>query len=121
MHDKNIPLTNIIGFGSDNCSAMMGSKNGFQKLLKDDLPSVFVMGCVCHSLALCASHAVKLLPSYLETFLKNLTSYFSRSSKRQRDFSLIQEAVELTCHNDAREHVRCNICMHTIHSRVNVS
>ena len=98
MHDKNIPLTNIIGFGSDNCSAMMGSKNGFQKLLKDDLPSVFVMGCVCHSLALCASHAVKLLPSYLETFLKNLTSYFSRSSKRQRDFSLIQEAVELPCH-----------------------
>ena len=93
LKKKNIPLENIIGFGSDNCSSMMGSKSGFQKLLKDDNPSVFIMGCICHSFALCASHAVKVLPSYLETFLKNVTSYFARSSKRQRDFSLIQEAV----------------------------
>ena len=56
------------------------------------------MGCVCHSFALCASHAVSVLPSYLEAFLKNLTSYFSRSSKRQRDFSLIQDVTESPSH-----------------------
>ena len=54
------------------------------------------MGCVCHSFALCASHAVYVLrvPSYLEAFLKNLATYFSRSSKRQRDFTLIQETIK---------------------------
>ena len=76
----------------------MGANGGFQKLLKDDVPSVFVMGCVCHSFALCASQAVSVLPSYLETFLKDITSYFSRSAKRQRDFSLIQEAANTTKH-----------------------
>lgn len=80
-----IPLKNIIGLGADNCSSMMGKNNGFQKLLKDDVPSAFIMGCVCHSFALCASHAVTVLPSFLEAFLKNLTSYFSRSSKRKND------------------------------------
>ncbi len=98
LQKRNIPLHNIIGFGSDNCSTMMGVNSGFQKLLTDDVPSVFVMGCVCHSFALCASHTVSVLPSYLEAFLKDLTSYFSRSSKRQRDFSLIQEVVNMNKH-----------------------
>ncbi|XP_047739955.1 uncharacterized protein LOC125178996 [Hyalella azteca] len=98
LNDKKIPISNIIGFGSDNCSTMMGNKSGFQTLLKEDIPSVFVMGCVCHSFALCASHAVKMLPSYLESFLKNITFYFSRSSKRNRDFTLIQEVTKTETH-----------------------
>lgn len=83
FQSKNIPLTNIIGFASDNCSAMMGVHNGFQARLKEDVPSVYILGCVCHSFALCASHACIHLPSYLESFLKNVCCYFSRSSKRQ--------------------------------------
>ena len=98
LKEKNIPFENIVGFGSDNCSSMMGEKSGFKKLLKDDIPSVFVMGCICHSMALCASHAVKVLPSYLEAFLKDVTSYFSRSSKRRRDFLAIQQAVGIVPH-----------------------
>ena len=84
LTERNIPKCNIIGFGTDNCYTMLGKKNGFQKLLKDVLPTVFVFGCVCHSFALCASHAVSVLPTYLESLLKDLTSYFSRSSKRQK-------------------------------------
>ena len=53
---KGIPLQNIIGFASDNCSTMLGAHKGFQAYLKQDLPSVFILGCVCHSFSLCASH-----------------------------------------------------------------
>ena len=98
LHNCGIPLNNVIGLGCDNCSSMMGVKNGFQKLLRNDIPPVFVMRCVCHSFALCASHAVSVLPSYLEVFLKDVTSYFSRSAKRQRDFLLIQEVVNAPTH-----------------------
>ena len=82
LKKRGISFENIVGFGSDNCPTMMGERSGFKKLLKDDIPSVFIMGCICHSMALCASHAVNVLPSYLETFLKDVSSYFSRSSKR---------------------------------------
>ena len=51
------------------------------------------MGYVCHSFALCSSKVVSVLPPFLESFLKDLTSFFSRSAKRQRDFVLIQDVV----------------------------
>lgn len=92
------PLTNIKGFGSGNSATMMGHTRGFQALLKKDLPSVFVLGCVCHSFVLCANYASKCLPSFLESFLKNVTSYFSKSNKRLSDFHLIQNAVKLADH-----------------------
>ena len=69
FYKKEIFLHNIIGFGSDNCASMMGSHNGFQKLVSEEVPSVFVMGCVCHSFSLCASHAVAVLPNYLDSAL----------------------------------------------------
>lgn len=98
FQSKDIPLTNIIGFASDNCSTMMGSRSGFQARLKGDVPSVFILGCVCHSFALCASHACSHLPSSLEAFLKDICCYFSRSSKRQHQFKLIQEVVQSPKH-----------------------
>lgn len=98
LQEKSIPMRNIVGFGSDNCSTMMGTKSGFQALLRKDVPDIFVMGCVCHSFALCSSHAVKVLPPYLETLLKNVSSYFSRSSKRVNYFNSIQDVVKVAHH-----------------------
>lgn len=98
FNSKEIPMNNIIGFASDNCSTMLGANNGFQALLKKDFPSVFVMGCICHSFALCASHASSKLPSWLETLLKDICCYFSRSSKRNHEFQLIQEVLQAPRH-----------------------
>ena len=63
-----IPLSNIIGFAADNCATMMGTTSGFQAQLKKDIPHVFVLGCVCHSFALCANAASNRLPSWLEMY-----------------------------------------------------
>lgn len=98
LKNKDIPLSNIIGFDSDNCSTMMGVNNGFQVHLKKDVPSVFILGCVCHSFALCASYACIQLPSYLESFLRNICCYFSRSSKRQQEFGMFQDIVHSPKH-----------------------
>ncbi|KAK3885504.1 hypothetical protein Pcinc_010245 [Petrolisthes cinctipes] len=107
-----IPLHNIIGFGSDNCSTMLGAHKGFQAYLKKDVPSVFILGCVWHSFALCASHAASTLPSWLESFLKDVCNYFARSSKRQHLFQMIQDVAQTPKHNaetvtDPVAHKRC--------------
>ena len=78
LTEKNIPLENIIGFGSDNCSSMMGTKNGFQKLLKNYVPSVFVMGCIRHSFALCASHGHCIAIIFRRVFKKNNLILFTQ-------------------------------------------
>lgn len=96
---KDIPISNIIGYSSDNCSAMLRRNSGFQAFLKRDVvPSVFVLGCTCHSFALCASHASSHLPSFLEQFLRDVCCYFARSSNRQHQFKLIQDVVDSPKH-----------------------
>lgn len=47
----------MVGFAADWTNTMMGAKNSLQAaLLKKDVPRLFIMKCVCHSLALCASY-----------------------------------------------------------------
>jgi len=69
---------------------MMRQNNGFQALLKADVPHVFVLGCVCHSMALSTScvchHGSKQLS-------KDICFYFSHSNKRNHTLNLIQDVV----------------------------
>ena len=78
-----IPPKNLIGLGVDNCATMMGKVSAFQAQLKGACPHIFVNGCICHSLALCLSHASKKLSAWIENFICDICSYFSHSSKRK--------------------------------------
>ena len=77
---------------------MLGTKSGFQAYLRNDVPSIFVLGCICHSFALCASHACTTLPSFLEQFLRDICCYFSRSSKRIHQFQVFQDITHSPQH-----------------------
>ena len=61
-----IPFDSLIGFASYNASVMMGRKNGVQHLLQQKVPALYVQGCVCHSMHLCASKPCLKLPNELE-------------------------------------------------------
>jgi len=37
----------MIGFGSDRCNAMMGSVNSVASRLKNTIPGIFILQCVC--------------------------------------------------------------------------
>nr|CAI5861430.1 unnamed protein product [Callosobruchus analis] len=41
---------------------MMGAHNSLKTLLVNDIPDLYTMKCICHSLALCASYASEKLP-----------------------------------------------------------
>lgn len=55
LEESHIRLENLIGFGADNVSVMMGHLTGVRARLKEILPDIFVMGCTCHSFHLCSS------------------------------------------------------------------
>lgn len=94
----NIPLKNIIGFASDNCATMAGHIGGVAALLKLVIPSLVVMGCICHSFALCSAAACnKLDPSIVE-FSHELYSFVSSSPKRLHEFQEYQVAVDVVKH-----------------------
>ncbi|CAG9793241.1 unnamed protein product [Diatraea saccharalis] len=58
FNEKEIPYKkNLLGFASDSANVMFGGNNSMITHLKNDIPNLFTMKCICHSFALCASHA----------------------------------------------------------------
>lgn len=99
FNDNDIPYkNNMIGFASDGASVMMGCNNSVMTLLKRDIPSLFVMKCVCHSLALCVSHATEQLPPDLEVTIRETYSYLKYSAKRLKNFEVLQEMFNVPKH-----------------------
>ena len=86
---------------------MMDVHKGFQVHLKKDVPSVYVLGCIWHSFSLCASYACAHLPSILESYLRDVCCYLSRSSKRHQQFEIFQDIVHISKHKILKlSHIR---------------
>lgn len=95
---SNIPADRMIGFAADNASVMMGDKGGLKAKLIANQPNLFVMGCVCHSFALCSEAACAQIPEQVETFAKDICNYFARSASRRAGFEKFQTLLELEPH-----------------------
>lgn len=86
MLKNDIPFENIIGFGADNCSVMMGHLTAMKALFKSVNPNIVIIGCTCHSFHLCSSAACEKLPKSIEQFSRDVYNYFSNSLKRCSQF-----------------------------------
>ncbi|KAG5862241.1 hypothetical protein JTB14_018435 [Gonioctena quinquepunctata] len=95
----NIPENNMIGFAADNCNVMMGVHDGVPKKLKEIIPKLFVLGCVCHSMHLCASAACMELPSTIEDSARDI--YLQQTARKVQGFSSVSRCV--TTHNSKIE------------------
>jgi hypothetical protein len=87
FNSDNVPYrTNMIGYASDGASVVSGCKDSLVTKLKADIPTLFTMKCVCHSFALCASHACSKLSSSSETLLKSVYNYIRNNYKHRHEF-----------------------------------
>lgn len=77
---------------------MFGVRNSVKTLLVNEIPHIFVMKCMCHSLALYASYAAEKLPNYVEDFIREVYTYMHQSFKRQSEFKNVQSFVESKPH-----------------------
>lgn len=91
-------IKNCIGFAADGCNVMQGSKNSVQALFRKDIPNIFIMKCICHSLALCAEYACRKLPDDIEILIRNIYNYVQHSFKRQQELKEIQQLFNLKFH-----------------------
>jgi len=89
---------NLIGYASDGANTMFGKHHSVKTLLEKDVEDLFVLKCVCHSLALCASYACTKLPNDVEQLIKEIYTYMKYSFKRQSQFSEFQIFVDTKPH-----------------------
>ena len=62
LETKALDFSMVISFMSDTTNVMKCSRSGVQKLIKDENPSVYDIGCVCHLADLTVKAGMKTLP-----------------------------------------------------------
>ncbi|CAH1383553.1 unnamed protein product, partial [Tenebrio molitor] len=77
---------------------MMGAHHSVMSLLKNDVPSLFIMKCICHSFHLCASYACQKQPRFVEDVTRDIYNYFSSSPKRVGEFVEFQIFANVKIH-----------------------
>lgn len=67
-----------MGFASDNCNTMIGSRNSVLSRVRERQPSVFSLGCICHLADLCVKAGMKQLSLPVDDLLIDIWFHFDR-------------------------------------------
>ncbi|XP_050717436.1 uncharacterized protein LOC126999147 [Eriocheir sinensis] len=89
---------NMIGFAADGANAMLGAHNSLSSRLKNDVDGLFIMKCICHTFALCASYACLKLPRSIEDLARDIFSFIQCSPKRIGSLKEFQAFVNVKPH-----------------------
>lgn len=90
-----LDVKKCIGLGTDGCNTMSGAHNSVISKLREVNPHVTHIKCICHSLQLCTSYAMKKLPSHLEYMLSQTYRYFSSSVLRQQKYANLYSTINV--------------------------
>ena len=97
-NEVSLPLiAQHLGYASD-ISNMMFGQHSVVSLLKEKIPFLFTMKCLCHSAHLCASHACEKLPRAIEDLARDIYSHFSHSAKWLAEYEKFQHFTNTTPH-----------------------
>ncbi|KAH6945752.1 hypothetical protein HPB50_009747 [Hyalomma asiaticum] len=86
-------FTRCVEIGTDGYNVMVGKNNSVYTHARRKNENLVLVKCVCHSIQLCASKAVEVLPRSLEFLVGRSYSWFSHSSQRLREYSKIYQLI----------------------------
>ena len=109
---------NLIGFAADGANSMLGAHKSLSALLKADAPHLFIMKCICHSFALCASNACLKLPRSVEDLARDIYSYFNCSPKRMGELEEFQVFTIVKPHTILHPCQTRRLSLHSVVSRL---
>lgn len=93
MSEVGLNHENLIGIGTDGASNLCGKNHSLYTLLKEKIPHLQLIQCVCHSLDLCASNASDELPCTVEYLLRESRKWFSHSPLRQMRYNKMYQLI----------------------------
>lgn len=79
-----LKLDNLIGIGTGGANNLCGLKHSFFTLLKEKVPNLQLLKCVCHSLNKCSSKASEELPNSLEFLIRESRNWICHSPLRKQ-------------------------------------
>ena len=95
LKDVNLEPSKCMGLATDGCNTMAGQRNSVITKFKEINPQVTHIKCICHSLQLCSSYAMKKLPDHLEFMVSETYRYFSQSPLRQQKYASLYSTINV--------------------------
>ena len=92
-----IPLSHLVGFGSDGASVMIGKHSGVAARIKAKQPILTSIHCMAHRLALAAGQAgdkVKFIADTFKPTLKQLFYFYENSPVRLSGLKALEELLQ---------------------------
>ncbi len=86
LESNHLDLKNIVGYGSDGASNVIGAHNSVWSRVKNASNNCVLMRCICHSLDLVVQNAFESMPSSIGFLLADIPTFFSKSSLRREEF-----------------------------------
>lgn len=86
LYKIGLPPKNIFAIGTDGAPNMCGVNNSFHTHLKNKVPGLQLIKCVCHSLDKCAQYAFREMPDHLNYLLREAYNWFAHSALRQSEY-----------------------------------
>ena len=84
LSKRNIPWSNVVGYGSDNANDIVGRKSSFLSDVNEKEPLLIDLGFICHITNLCVIDGVKALYVPVEDLLVDVYYHFKHSAKCSR-------------------------------------
>ena len=87
LQKHGLDFANAVAFMSDTANVMKGCRSGVQKLIKNEIPQLYDVGCINHL----ADHSIKAgitaLPINIDQLFIYIFYHFYNSSKRHQEFA----------------------------------
>ena len=97
LESKHIPLSRLVGFGSDGAAVMTGKHTGVAARLKQRQPILTSVHCIAHRLALAASQSGEGISYISKTFkptLRQLFYFYENSAVRMSGLKAIEHLLQ---------------------------
>ena len=97
LESKHIPLSRVVGFGSDGAAVMTGKHTRVATRLKQRQPMLTSVHCIAHRLALATSQSGDGVPYISKTFkptLRQLFYFYENSTVRMSGLKKIEQLLE---------------------------
>lgn len=91
LTEKGLDFSKAVAFMSDTTNVMKGARSGVQKLIKNEHPALYDVGCICHLADLTVKSGMSTLPLDIDQLFVDIFYFFFHSSKRKQGF------VDLWC------------------------
>lgn len=83
VKDMGLSLANMLGIGTDGANNLCGKNNSLYTLLKQEIPQLQLVRCICHSINNAVSSAADEMPACVEFLCREVYNWFSHSSQRR--------------------------------------